>query len=323
MKRKLIAFLLLAGIPASGFPDVEMPVSGKRGEGMAEVIRVWGAPRRLAAPDELTFTSTDHFGGCEVSVEAGRLPAGYQNSGLVCPEWWSELDTYGDTVTRDLANWFPASADVMRHRADLPPGVVTTAKFETPLWSAGTGFLGAIEAGFYSPPESIRGRLARAYFYMAVMYPQPAMRPKAYTMFSGDTYPALTAYAVEMLLGWHRAYPPAEEEFGLNRLMTRLQGNENPFVSHPEYAEYLWGDKAGEVYGQPGEPVPLHSRYRLSDTIHLSTPSAPADASWSIDGRAVKGTSVDAAAIGRGHHDVMFTSKSTGLTGRVMIIIEP
>ena len=30
MLRKLIASLLLAGIPASGYPDVEMPVSGKR-----------------------------------------------------------------------------------------------------------------------------------------------------------------------------------------------------------------------------------------------------------------------------------------------------
>ncbi|MDE5752335.1 MAG: endonuclease [Duncaniella sp.] len=321
MLRKLIASLLLAGIPASGYPDVEMPVSGKKGEGLAQVLRLHCSPLRLPEQTDLSFTFFDHFEGRPVTITAGALPSGYTISGLVSPEWWKESDIYGDTIVRDLANYYPASPDVSRHRASFPPGEVTETRYETPLWCSGIGPFGTIEAEFYTPPASLRGRLARTYFYMALIYPQGLMRPKAYTMFTGQPYPGLTAYATRILLPWHRDNPPSPEEIEINDSMLSLQGNFNPFVSNPEFVEYLWGDKAGEIYEVKGTPVPLHSAYSLSDTVWLTTPDAPSDALWTIDGRPEKNTSVAASALGRGTHDITFTSALTGLTGRVMITV--
>ncbi len=321
--RKLSVFLLLTGISVSGFSDTEMPVAGKSGAGLAEVLRCYGAPRRLAELSELDFTMTDHFTGTQVTVEGGRLPEGYSASGLVCPEWWKELDVYGDTVWRDLANYYPASEDVRRHRADRPPGDVVTPTFEAPSWRAGIGRLGSIDTEFYEPPASLRGRLARTYFYMTVMYPQGIMRPRAYTMFTGASYPGLTVYGRELLMKWHREAAPDREEKELNEMMRRFQGNSNPFVDNPSFAEYLWGEKAGEVYAEEGKPVPLHSTYRLADDIWLTTPSAPSDALWSIDGVAVTGERVAAKSVGAGEHDVEFYSPLAGMSGRVMIKIVP
>ncbi len=322
MLRKSIFFLLLAGIPASGFPDVEMPVSGKRGAGLAEALRSCCYPRRLAGQSGMTFVMTDHFEGCEISIENGALPNGYTASGLVCPDWWKEHDCYGDTVTLDLANYYPASRDVVRYRADYPPGTVTTAIFENTLWRSGIGKIGSTDANVYEPPVELRGRLARTYFYMSVIYPQAIMRTKAYTMFSGSKYPFLTDYALGLLLHWHRDYPPGSDEMELNARMETLQGNVNPFVSNPEFAEYLWGDKAGEVYAEAGHPVPLHSTYSVADMVYLTTPSAPADAVWYVNGKKAGYSSVSASALGAGDHDIMYSSASTGAVGYVMIKIE-
>lgn len=321
MLRKYVFFLLLAGIPASGFSDVEMPVSGKRGAGLAEALRASCYPRRLAEPSELTFSMTDCFDERKVSIEGGVLPDGYVGSGLVCPDWWKEYDCYGDTVMYDLANFYPASLDVVRYRADFPPGIVETARYESGVWCSGVGRIGSTETGVYSPPESLRGRLARTYFYMAVIYPQSVMRPKAYTMFVGSKYPFLTGYARELLLQWHRENPPGGDEIENNKRMEALQGNVNPFVVHPEFAEYLWGDKAGEIYAESGNPVPLHSTYALSDVVYLTTPSAPEDTVWYVDGNRVANSYVSASSLGEGEHNIVYTSSTTGATGYVMIKI--
>lgn len=323
MIRKIIIFLVLTGIPASLLSDVEIPVSGKKGEGLAEVIRVYGRPKRLAESSELTFSMPDRFEGKDVSLIAGVLPEGYEASGLICPDWWREYDVYGDTISRDLANFYPISEDVKRHRADLPPGAsVTTPHFETPLWSAGVARVWDVDTELYVPPVALLGRLARAYFYMAVMYPQGIMRPRAYSMFTGRPYPGLTSYALGLLLEWHQTYPVGEDEREMNELMERLQHNRNPFVDDPGLVDYLWGDKTGEVVEVEGKPVPLHSTYRPSDTIYFTTPSAPEDAVWSVDGRVVTAPSVPASAYSAGTHDVIFRSALTGESGYAMIKIE-
>ncbi len=323
MIRKIIIFLALTGIPASLLSDVEIPVSGKRGEGLAQVLRIYGRPKRLADPAELTFTVRDCFEGKDITIAGGIISEAYEVSGLVCPDWWKEYDFYGDTITRDLVNFYPVSSDVKRHRADLPPGnSITIPHFETPLWSAGVTRLSDIDTEIYVPPVALRGRLARAYFYMVVMYPHGVMRPRAYSMFTGRPYPGLTDYAKDLLLEWHRTYPVGEDEKELNNLMERLQLNRNPFVDDPMLVDYLWGDKAVEIVEIEGKPVPLHSTYRATDTIYFTTPSAPADAVWSVDGHTITAPSVPASTYTAGPHDITFRSAETGECGRVMIKIE-
>jgi hypothetical protein len=49
-----------------------------------------------------------------------------------------------------------------------------------------------------------------------------------------------------LLLKWHRQDPVSEKELNRNEAVYAKQKNRNPFIDHPELAEYIWGDKVGQ-----------------------------------------------------------------------------
>ena len=51
-----------------------------------------------------------------------------------------------------------------------------------------------------------------------------------------------------MYMLWHNDDPVDATEIARDNLRAGIQGNNNPFVTHPELADYLWGEKAGEIY---------------------------------------------------------------------------
>jgi deoxyribonuclease I len=70
------------------------------------------------------------------------------------------------------------------------------------------------------PKKSIRGDIARSYFYMSHQY----------KMEIPDDYE-------EMLREWHLFDPPDEWERDRNSLIENVQGNRNPFIDYPEMVE--------------------------------------------------------------------------------------
>ena len=46
---------------------------------------------------------------------------------------------------------------------------------------------------------------------------------------------------IATLVGWHRAKRPGRYEFHRNQAIFRRQGNRNPFVDYPAWAEELFG----------------------------------------------------------------------------------
>ena len=52
-----------------------------------------------------------------------------------------------------------------------------------------------------------------------------------------------------MLMEWTRLDPVSEKEIKRNDAVQSKQGNRNPFIDHPELAEYIWGNKQGESWG--------------------------------------------------------------------------
>lgn len=53
-----------------------------------------------------------------------------------------------------------------------------------------------------------------------------------------------TDYSVALFKKWHEQDPVDDWERQRNEKVYGLQGNRNPFVDHPEYADYLWGGKS-------------------------------------------------------------------------------
>lgn len=96
------------------------------------------------------------------------------------------------------------------------------------------------DADSFEPRDAVKGDVARGLLYMAVRYE------------GGDGFADLelnntvngtTPYLgkISVLLSWHAADPVSAAERTRNdRIYDAYQGNRNPFVDHPEYAEQIW-----------------------------------------------------------------------------------
>lgn len=84
-----------------------------------------------------------------------------------------------------------------------------------------------IEAGVFEPRASIRGDIARIYFYMESAYPgHGIVGEKQRRLFEA----------------WHRADPVSDEERALAAQIKVIQGNENPFVTRIDAVPESAGD---------------------------------------------------------------------------------
>jgi len=77
-----------------------------------------------------------------------------------------------------------------------------------------------IQSQVAEPDETIRGDIARAYFYMSYQY--KVSIPESYE---------------DMLREWHFLDPPSQWEQERNTLIEQEQGNRNPFIDQPELVE--------------------------------------------------------------------------------------
>ncbi|NMH26906.1 endonuclease [Flavobacterium silvaticum] len=90
---------------------------------------------------------------------------------------------------------------------------------------------------------SWHGDVARSLFYMAVRY-------NALSLVTGN--PADTTLHqmgdLTYLLDWNHSDPSDDFEMHRNNVIYVWQKNRNPFIDHPELADYIWGIHAGEAW---------------------------------------------------------------------------
>jgi endonuclease I/V8-like Glu-specific endopeptidase len=78
-------------------------------------------------------------------------------------------------------------------------------------------------------PAAGKGPVARATLYFLLCYPRLV----------GDTAQELRAERLEMLLTWHRSDAVNDYERHRNFAIAELQGNRNPLIDHPEWADSI------------------------------------------------------------------------------------
>ncbi|MBT9583806.1 endonuclease [bacterium] len=89
-------------------------------------------------------------------------------------------------------------------------------------------------------PDNGKGPVARAALYFLLRYPgEIGDKPLEYTKKSLDT-----------LLRWNREDPVSLYEKHRNQAIAEVQGNRNPFIDHPEWAEKIDFTAAFGEYGQ-------------------------------------------------------------------------
>ncbi|WP_328740771.1 endonuclease [Streptomyces erythrochromogenes] len=78
-------------------------------------------------------------------------------------------------------------------------------------------------------PSAGKGPVARATLYFLLRYPGRI----------GDEARELQLTGLEMLLNWHREHPVGVYEQHRNAAIAEMQGNRNPLIDHPEWAEEI------------------------------------------------------------------------------------
>ncbi len=160
-------------------------------------------------------------------------------------------------MNTDLYHIYPTDKRVNAVRGSYPFGEV-----ENPQWTSLNGSrLGPNTAGSnysgiaFEPIDAYKGDLARSYFYMITRY-EDRIEDWTYNdlgnaMFDHNTYPGFQQWAVDMLMEWHRNDPVSHREHLRNDAIYQVQGNRNPFIDHPEFAERIWGDTTAVSVSHP------------------------------------------------------------------------
>lgn len=91
----------------------------------------------------------------------------------------------------------------------------------------------------FEPRDEVKGDVARMIFYMAVRYEGDDGFPDLELNDSvNNSGPYMGRLSI--LLKWHQEDPPDAFEMNRNEVIYLLQGNRNPFIDYPEFAELLF-----------------------------------------------------------------------------------
>lgn len=186
-------------------------------------------------------------------------PKSLQDPGNENDNYWNREHVWplslgpGTTSTdagTDLHHLFASDKNVNARRGNLPFDEIISGGTTDP-----EAPLSRYNSSAYEPRDADKGRIARALFYMAVRY-----EPNDDVAAVGDLelQPTTAVSGNNMgnrstLLAWHRAFPPTEAERIRNhKVDTLYQGNRNPFIDNPLFADRVFsGDTPFEAWRRP------------------------------------------------------------------------
>lgn len=188
----------------------------------------------------------DMYSNKLVPVSSGHSSLNIEHS--VANSWWGGLknDAY-----KDIHHLNPSNANANNAKSNHPLGTVAG----TPTFYNGVTKIGAPRNGegggselVFEPADQYKGDFARAYFYVFTIYDDIAWQGEPACMYDLSSYPTLQPWAYEMLLQWAAEDPVDEKEAARNAAVAAVQGNENPYISIPGLAEYVWGSKRNVAF---------------------------------------------------------------------------
>lgn len=152
----------------------------------------------------------------------------YNCEHVVCQSWFE----HEEPMRGDLHHLFACESGCNSFRGNYPYyefGILEVVREEC----------GRRQAEGFEPGTG-KGAVARATLYFLLRYPGDII----------DSRSELPADRLKTLLEWHLSEPPEDYEFHRNAVAAEMQGNRNPLIDHPEWAESvdfapLWGRASG------------------------------------------------------------------------------
>lgn len=160
-------------------------------------------------------------------------------------------------MVSDAYHIYPTDGKVNGQRSNYPFGECTGGSYVashngiSALGRLGASTFSGYSGTVFEPDDMYKGDFARSYFYMATCY-NDRIATWDSPMLDGSSYPAFSDWAVKLLLKWSRQDEVSDKETRRNDAVSEAQSNRNPFIDHPELAEYIWGDKVGTPW-TPGK----------------------------------------------------------------------
>ena len=228
-----------------------------------------------------------------------------------CNSWMGGTGPYSisnEPFFSDLFQIYPTDGYVNQLRNDNPYGMVssdeTIRTFANGAKLGQNSYPNAPEVTAYEPADAYKGDIARSFFYMAVRY---KYEDETFMDDGPMTFRSqLKDWALELLMAWHRLDPVSEKERNRNEGIYRnWQGNRNPFIDFPEFADLIWGDGIDVFTMEPDTLIrPRVTRCEVVDASAVAigfdsamSPAAASDLSrYRIPGNSV--TSVGADSTG-------------------------
>lgn len=210
---------------------------------------------------------------------------GYNREHAMCQSWFGTTSLAGKAMSSskknspgsDIFHIYPASYGMNSRRGNRPYGEVQTAAntsgngtlYGTPFTTksvansvAGAYIEGKItqSTNVLEPADEYKGDIARSYFGTMVKWAGEWAFNKnelgniifdatidADTHYAPENNYGFTDYGLALMLTWHRQDPVSQKEVDRNNGIQKTQGNRNPFIDYPYLAEYIWGERSGEV----------------------------------------------------------------------------
>ncbi len=258
-------------------------------------------------------------GGSAQGANYSKEGDSYNREHSIPKSWWG-----GDTTNQGADPFIvvPTDGYVNNARGNDPFGMVASASktfSNAKVGSAVTswGYSGTV----FEPDDSVKGDFARITFYAIAKYSASYgwTSGEGNSCFSGSasTNFGLTNYAVKLFSYWSNLDPVSEWEQSVNDKIANIQGNRNPFIDHPEYANTLWGNVSGYTTytgsSTPTTGVTISSTSKTltvggTDTIS-ATSSSGSTITWSTSNSSICSISSNSASSGA---SITLTAEAAG-----------
>ncbi|WP_340154742.1 endonuclease [uncultured Winogradskyella sp.] len=235
-----------------------------------------------------TFTDTEYENDGTILLYYTENPSGtdpyiFNHGSNNCGNYGAEGDCYNrehlvpqsafgsaSPMKNDIHHVIPSDGYANGQRGSFPFGTVSSASWTSLNGSKkGSSSVSGYSGTVFEPIDEFKGDIARAVLYFAVRYEDTMDNYGGFDMFNGTENQALEDWAITMLLDWHYNVDPVDQqEIDRNNAAYNYQGNANPFVDHPEYANMIWNPTTDTE--APTDPINLVASNPTDNTIDLN-----------------------------------------------------
>lgn len=141
--------------------------------------------------------------------------------------WPQSMFGSSNPMVSDLHHLYPTDATANNRRSNYPFGIVSGS----PTWENAGSKLGTLTTGGtgFEPRDVHKGNVARSMFYFVTRY-------KGSNANYGGFYSSVQDAVFRK---WNKSDPVDSHEMTRNNSIETYQGNRNPFIDHPEFADRI------------------------------------------------------------------------------------